>query len=118
VEAGVSACGSSDAPVGPISPIRAISAAVTRKTCQANALTASESVEPIQALKMYTIHAAETLFVEKSAGMIAIGYPADMILLSANPLRVPVEEIGSIKVEMTLIAGNVCWSLLKGTVGS
>jgi predicted amidohydrolase YtcJ len=58
---------------------------------------------------MYTINAARASFEEGVKGSIAQGKLADMVVLSADPLKSPTEQIKDIRVEMTIIDGKVVW---------
>jgi predicted amidohydrolase YtcJ len=58
---------------------------------------------------MVTDYAARTTFDERAKGSITPGKLADLVVLSADPTRVPVDEIKEIDVEMTLIGGEVVW---------
>ncbi len=58
---------------------------------------------------MYTLNAAYASFEEDIKGSITQGKLADLVLLSDDPTRVPPEQIKDIKVEMTIIAGEVVW---------
>jgi predicted amidohydrolase YtcJ len=68
-----------------------------------------EAVTAEQALAMYTTNAAYASFEEDIKGAIAPGRLADMVILSADPLKTPPELIKDIKVEMTIIDGKVVW---------
>ncbi|UCH43269.1 MAG: amidohydrolase family protein, partial [Dehalococcoidales bacterium] len=61
------------------------------------------------ALEMYTVNAAYASFEEDIKGSISAGKMADMVLLSDDPTEVPPEQIKDIKVEMTIIEGEVAW---------
>jgi len=58
---------------------------------------------------MYTSSAAYTSFEEARKGAIAPGKLADMVILSADPLKSPPEQIKDIRVEMTILDGRVAW---------
>ena len=60
-------------------------------------------------MEMYTINAAYASFEEDSKGSISIGKLADIVLLSDDPTRTPSEQIIDIKVEMTVVDGEVVW---------
>ncbi|MBQ6586671.1 MAG: amidohydrolase family protein [Coriobacteriales bacterium] len=65
----------------------------------------AQSLTPREALRMCTSHGAWTTFDEKERGSLEAGKIADMVVLSANPYEVPVETLGDIKVERTLLQG-------------
>jgi predicted amidohydrolase YtcJ len=106
---GVIVAGSSDTPVVPLNPLAGIYAAVTRKTESGQDFQPKEAVSPLQALAMYTVNAAYAAFEENFKGSITAGKLADMVVLSDDPTRVPPERIKDIRVEMTIIGGEVVW---------
>lgn len=106
---GLIVTGSSDAPVVPLNPLAGIHAAVTRKTEAGQDFQPGEAVSPLRALAMYTVNAAYASFEEDIKGSITPGKLADIMVLSDDPIRVPPEKIKDIKVEMTLIGGEVVW---------
>lgn len=109
LDAGAAVAASSDSPVVAASPLTGIYAAVTRRTDSGQELAPSERVTPLQALAMYTTGAASASFEEDIKGSIAEGKLADMVLLSDDPTRLPPEQIKDIRVEMTIIGGQVVW---------
>jgi hypothetical protein len=62
-----------------------------------------------RALEMVTRGSAFAAREESSRGSLAPGKLADFVVLSADPLRVPAEEIGEIRVERTVIGGRTVW---------
>ncbi|MCX6011490.1 MAG: amidohydrolase family protein, partial [Chloroflexi bacterium] len=111
IDAGLTVAGSSDSPVAPDNPLLGICAAVTRRAESGQELLPEEAISVQQALAMYTTSAAYALFEEDSKGSIAPGKLADMVILSADPLRSPPEKIKDIRVEMTIIGGGVVWEV-------
>jgi predicted amidohydrolase YtcJ len=109
VESGLVVAASSDSPVVPNNPMVGIYAALTRKAESGQVLLLEECVTPQQALAMYTVNAAYASFEEDIKGSIAPGKLADIIVLSDDPTKVPPEQIKNIKVEMTIIGGDVVW---------
>jgi predicted amidohydrolase YtcJ len=99
----------SDSPVVPANPLVGIYAAVTRRAETGQEILPGESVAVAPALAMYTINAAYASFEEAEKGTIKPGKLADMVVLSGDPTRLPVEAIKDIKVEMTIIDGQVVW---------
>jgi predicted amidohydrolase YtcJ len=108
-DVGLKVAASSDAPVAPDNPLLGIYAAVTRRAKSGQQLLPEEAVSAQQALAMYTANAAYASFEEAIKGSIAEGRLADMVVLSDDPLAVPVEAIKDIKVEMTIVGGKVAW---------
>jgi predicted amidohydrolase YtcJ len=109
VESGVVVAAASDTPVIPIDPLVGIYAAVTRRAESGQVLLPEECVIPQQALAMYTVNAAYASFEEDIKGSISPGRLADIVVMSDDPAQVPPEQIKDIKVEMTIIGGEVVW---------
>ncbi len=109
LEKGIVVAASSDAPVIPADPLMGIYAAVTRQAESGQTLQPEERVTAEQALALYTANAAYSTFEEKTKGSIAHGKLADVVVLSDDPTRIPPEKIKDIKVEMTMIGGEVVW---------
>ncbi|MFC2004436.1 amidohydrolase [Chloroflexota bacterium] len=106
---GLVVAASSDSPIVPDNPLVGIYAAVTRQAESGQQLQPRERIPASQALAMYTINAAYASFEESIKGSITPGKLADMVLLSDDPTKVPPEQIKNIKVEMTIIGGEVVW---------
>jgi len=109
LDSGVVVAAASDAPVVPVNPLAGIYGAVTRKAESGQVLLPEERISPAQALSLYTVNAAYASFEEDIKGSIAPGKLADLVVLSADPTKVPPEKIKDIKVEMTIIGGEVVW---------
>ncbi len=108
-DAGLTVAAGSDSPVAPDNPLLGIYAAVTRRAQSGQELLPEEAVSVPQALAMYTTNAAYASFEEDTKGSIAEWKLADMVVLSADPLKSPPEEIKDIQVEMTVVGGKVAW---------
>lgn len=102
--------GSSDSPIAPPSPMGGISSAVNRLTDKGNLILPQERISVLQALQLYTTHAARAGFEDEFKGTIAPGKLADMVLISGDPMTVPSEKLKDLAVEMTIIDGKVVWS--------
>ncbi len=109
LESGLVVAAASDAPVVPVNPLTGIYGAVTRKAESGQVLLPEERISPEQALALYTLNAAYASFEEDIKGSIAPGKLADMVILSDDPTKIPPEQIKDIKVEMTIIGGEVVW---------
>ena len=101
--------GSSDAPVVPSSPIDGIYAAVTRNTQESQRLLPTEAITVNQALRLYTSNAAYASFDESAKGSMSPGKLADIVILSANPFQTPPQQLRDIKVQVTILGGQVVW---------
>ncbi len=108
VREGLVVASGSDCPVEPISPILGIWASVTRKTSPEESLTVEE------ALDTYTLNAAYASFDESKRGTIETGKLADLTILSDDPRRIKPDNIKKVKVEMTIVGGNVTYERAKG----
>jgi len=111
LDSGLIVAGSSDSPVVPDNPLVGMYAAVTRRTESGQHLLPQECVSAEEALAMYTTNAAYASFEEGIKGSIAQGKLADMVVLSADPIKSPPEQIKDIQVEMTIIDGKVVWEV-------
>jgi predicted amidohydrolase YtcJ len=109
MESGLVVAGSSDAPVVPNHPLTGIYAAVTRQAESGQVLLPEECVSVQQALALYTVNAAYASLEEKIKGSLSPGKLADMVVLNDDPTKVPPEKIKDIKVEMTIIGGEVVY---------
>jgi predicted amidohydrolase YtcJ len=66
----------------------------------------AEAITVEQALRAYTLGSAEAAATDKERGSLAAGKLADFVVLSANPLDVPVGDILSIDVHATVVGGK------------
>jgi predicted amidohydrolase YtcJ len=108
-KSGVRVAGSSDCPVVPANPLIGIYSAVSRRAENGEFVLPEERISPSEALKMYTIDAANATFEEGIKGSLAPGKLADLVVLSGDPTKLPVDEIKDIQVEMTILNGEVVW---------
>ncbi|SFQ59096.1 hypothetical protein SAMN05421810_11084 [Amycolatopsis arida] len=107
LEHGVVLAGSSDRPVTPGAPLRAIQFMVERRTAGGRALGSGEGLTVEEAVRAYTRTAAHACHWEDSRGTLAPGTLADLAVLGADPRRVDVSRIGDIEVVATVIGGEV-----------
>ena len=110
-KSGLIVAASSDAPASRPDPLAAMRAAVTLRDQVGTTLNAGEGVSAMQALRMYTTVAAYAACQESDRGSIAPGKRADLAVLSANPIAVPPEVLGEIKVTMTIVGGRIAWRM-------
>jgi predicted amidohydrolase YtcJ len=109
LDAGVMIAAHSDHPCAPYPPLMAIHALVNRTTKAGNAIGMSQKISVIEALKLYTTHAAFHQFDEKKLGSLEVGKLADFVVLSDDILSVPTDTIIDIKVDMTFIGGKMVY---------
>jgi len=105
---------SHDAPVSPqpwILPL--VDGGVNRVAASGRVVGPDERVSPYVALKAVTEMAAWQIKEEKTKGTLEPGKLADMVILGANPLKVPPRTIKDIPVLQTVKEGRVVWSASK-----
>ena len=90
-------------------PFFSMWAMVTRKTRDGELNGAEEAITMKEAIRGYTIDGAYSGFEEKIKGSIEHGKLADLIVVSADPLSVPSDQIRDIRVLMTVINGRIVW---------
>ena len=73
-------------------------------------LGSNERIDPLAALRAYTLDAAYCSFEEHLKGSIEIGKLADFTVLSDNPLSCPPEGIKDIEIEATYVGGELVYS--------
>ncbi|MFC1913441.1 amidohydrolase [Chloroflexota bacterium] len=100
---------SSDSPVVPNNPLIGIYAAITRRTETRQQLPPQESATAEEALAMNTINAAFASFEDNIKGSITPGKLADMVVLSGDPITSPPEKLKEIRIQMTIVGGQVVW---------
>ena len=89
--------------------MRTIQTAVTRLTAEGVLLGEEERVTVWEALKAVTINAAYQYFEENQKGSLAVGKKADMVILSADPLKTASDKIAAIKILATIKDGMVVY---------
>jgi len=106
---GVQVAGSSDCPVVSSNPLKGIFAAASRLAQTGESLLLEERIPIVEALRLFTIYAARAIFEDSNRGTIAPGKLADLVILSGDPTRTPLEEIPGLKVKKTILDGQVVW---------
>ncbi len=110
LDAGLTVALSSDGPVVPdVNPLLGMQAAADRRTATGRALLPGQSVGVAETLPMYTLNGAIVAGEEMLKGTLSRGKLADFAVLSGDPLRAPIERLTDLKVEMTLINGQVVY---------
>jgi predicted amidohydrolase YtcJ len=115
IKSGAIVPGGSDAPVERGEPLIEFYAAVARKDQKGftgPGWHPEEAVTREQALKMFTIWPAYAAFEEQLRGTIEVGKLADLTIFSADIMKIPEAEILKQRCVMTVINGEVVFSLL------
>jgi predicted amidohydrolase YtcJ len=108
VDAGVPVAAASDAPVVDANPWIGMAAARTRRTRGGNVLGPRERVGAAEALAMHTAHAARALHADR-LGVLAPGAPADVIVVTPDPLTADETALRETSVRLTMIGGRIVW---------
>lgn len=101
-----------DTYVTPIDPLFSVWSAVNRKTASGKILGENQKISVLNAMKAITIWGAYQFFEEKIKGSLEVGKWADMTILAQDPFNIPTDEIKDIKIEATVINGNIVYGTL------
>ena len=111
LDEGVLVSGGSDSPVTKVNPLEGIQNCVTHPTKE-------QRIQVYEAIEIFTINGAKIGFEEKIKGSIEPGKAADFVVLAEDPYRVPLETIGNISVEMTIVGGKIVYEKTASGAGS
>ncbi|HSE88750.1 MAG TPA: amidohydrolase, partial [Candidatus Binatia bacterium] len=105
---GVIIAGGSDSPgYWPVDPLRDIATAASRKMRWGEVWIPEERITVSEAFAMHTTTAAWVGFEEKDKGTLEPGKLADIAVLAEDPFAIAPEKIKDLKVEMTLVGGEI-----------
>ena len=104
-----------DPPVTPPNALHSMWVAVNRLTSSGEVLGPEERITAEQALLAYTREAAIVLGIENQVGTLEPGKYADFVVLSENPLEVALMKIKDVRVEATVMNGQI--TFLTATKG-
>jgi predicted amidohydrolase YtcJ len=105
---GVTIAGGSDSPgYWPVDPLRDIAACVSRKMRWGDVWVPEERISVSEAFAMHTTTAAFVGFEEQYKGTLEPGKLADIAVLAEDPFQIEPERIKDLKVEMTLVGGEL-----------
>ena len=100
--------GGSDSPgYWPVDPLRDIAACVSRKMRWGEVWVPEERISVSDAFAMHTTTASWVGFEENEKGSLEAGKLADIAVLAEDPYEIQAEKIKDLKVEMTLVGGEV-----------
>ncbi len=104
----------SDFPVESANPLLGLFAAVTRRDLAGELPAAGwypeERLSREETLRGFTLDAAYSLFLDEAVGSLEVGKRADIVVFDRDPLRVPVDEIPAVRVDLTLVDGDIVFS--------
>jgi predicted amidohydrolase YtcJ len=107
---GIISSNHTDNTVTPVDPMFLLWTSVNRRTRANAVLGAAERVTPYEGLLALTADAAYEYFEEKDKGTLEPGKLADLVVLSANPLKVPPMAIKDIRILETIKSGEVVYA--------
>jgi len=106
--AGVPVAAASDAPIGACDPWAGMAAARARRTRAGARLGWRERVSADMALALVTTNAALALG-RPALGRLAIGGPADLLVVDRDPVTTRAADVGDTEVLLTMVAGEIAW---------
>jgi predicted amidohydrolase YtcJ len=113
VKAGVLLASGSDYPASDSgTPIAALHCLVTRQGAAGTPVEgwhSDQRVDVDRALRLLTAGPAYAEFKDKDLGAISVGRYADFTSVTANPYEVPSNDLRTLGVEMTVVAGQVIY---------
>jgi predicted amidohydrolase YtcJ len=105
---GVIIAGGSDSPgYWPVDPLRDIAACVSRKMRWGEVWVPEERISVGEAFAMHTTTASWVGFEENDKGSLEVGKLADIAVLAEDPFEIQAERIRDLRVEMTLVGGEI-----------
>jgi predicted amidohydrolase YtcJ len=102
-----------DWPVAPLDPMQTLYAATTRATLDGKnpgGWFPEQKLTVVEALSAYTYGSAYSEFQDQEKGTLEKGKLADFVLLSADILKIPCEQIRDTKVLKTWVGGRLVYS--------
>jgi predicted amidohydrolase YtcJ len=110
LDAGLCVALSSDAPViEDDNPLLGIMAAHTRRDSDGETIAPEQAISVEEALRAYTMGGATATGDEGNRGTLDIDKWADLAVLSTDPRAVSPEMLPDVRVDMTLVAGEVVY---------
>jgi len=111
---GIMFAGGSDGPISYYAePLLEIYGEVTRGTQWGGRLGPDQGISREDAIRSVTINGAYTTFEEKVKGSIEPGKYADFVVLSADIMKIPAEQIRDLKVLATVLGGRTVYGALR-----
>ena len=114
LDMGIPVAGNSDYGVSAAIPLLRIQSMVTRTSAEGKVYGAEQRISPEEAIRVWTMGSAFSVFEEDIKGSIEAGKLADFVVLSADPTAVPVDDIKDIAVHTTVVGGNIVYERDEG----
>jgi predicted amidohydrolase YtcJ len=92
-----------------VNPFVALYALVTRKNNLGHPIAPDQAISREEALRAYTVAGTWLTREEQLKGTIEVGKLADLTVLDRDYFAVPDEEIREIRVDMTVVNGELVW---------
>ncbi len=105
-ESGAVLSNGSDAPIEELDPLAGIRAAVSRTIDERPGWRLEEALTVEEALHATTVAPAWLAGDERARGKLLPGYLADLVVLSRDPVECPLDELDSVEVVATMVAGR------------
>lgn len=109
VDSGAIVIFGSDWPVVTLNPFSGMDSAVNAKTLAGDVWLESHSLRVEEALRSYTVMPPRAIHREDNLGTIEVGKLGDVVILSDDPLTMPKERVGEVKVVMTIVGGRIVY---------
>jgi len=109
LEKGILSVGNSDWFVTSANIAQQIYGVVTRKGYSGEVIGPQQAISVKDALRLYTTNGAYASFEETVKGTIEPGKLADLVVLDRDILAIPEEEIKEVKVETTIVGGEIVY---------
>jgi predicted amidohydrolase YtcJ len=107
--AGAALAFSSDWNVADMDPLTGIYTALTRQDLAGgDPFVPGQAIDLATAISAYTTGGAYANFCEHHRGVLAAGRAADLIALSGDLFQLPPGQIKDCRVELTMVAGQIC----------
>jgi predicted amidohydrolase YtcJ len=109
LDAGALVSFGSDWPVATMDPFAGIDAAVNARTLAGNVWLPTHSLTLQEALHGYTTSPPKAIHRGDRLGTIEVGKLADIVILADDPFTEPVDKVGRVRVDMTIVGGKVVY---------
>lgn len=109
IDRGILAAAGSDAPITYCDPLLGIHTAVNRRSEKGTEVGICQRISVMEAIRLYTWNGAYASFEETVKGSVETGKLADLVVLNRSLLKEDPERIKDLKVELTMIDGEIVY---------